>query len=116
MRYVAVVNTTTGQTLAIRAGVAETFVARFLGLQGQRTLPTGTGLVLLPNNSIHMLFMRMRLDVVFVREDGVVVRVASRLRPWTIGPIVPEALYCIELPAGTAATTQPGHHIELRAL
>ncbi len=115
MRYVSVVNTSTGKMLAERAAVAESFLARFLGLQGRRTLPPGTGLVLLPTNSIHMFFMAMRIDAVFVGEDGRVRQVGRRLRPWTIGPIVPDALYCIEIPPGAADGTDPGHTVELRA-
>ncbi len=116
MRYVAVVNVSTGETLATRAVVAETLLARFLGLQGKRALPQGGGLVLLPNNSIHTLFMRMRIDVVFVGAEGNVVRVGHRLRPWRIGPIASGALYCVELPEGAAASTSVGHRIELRAV
>ncbi len=116
MRYVSVVNTTTGETLAQYAAVAETIMTRFFGLQGKRRLPKGTGLVLMPTSSIHMFFMRFRIDAVFVATDGRVVHVGERLRPWTIGPIAPGALYCAELPAGTAANTKVGHHIELRAM
>lgn len=116
MRYVSVVNTTTGQTLAQYAAVAETIISRFFGLQGKRRLPLGTGLVLIPTSSIHMFFMRIRIDAIFVATDGRVVHVGERLRPWTIGPIVPGALYCVELPAGTAANTKVGHQIELRGV
>lgn len=115
MRYVSVVNVSTGETLAERAGVAETLLARFIGLQGKQALPEGGGLVLLPNNSIHTLFMRMPIDVVFVSQAGKVVRVGHGLRSWRIGPIVPKALYCVELPAGKAAATSAGHTIELRS-
>ena len=45
MRYVSVVNTTTGAVLAERAAVAESFASRFFGLQGRRSIPRGTGLV-----------------------------------------------------------------------
>lgn len=113
MRYVSVTNTTTGARLASHAAVAESFFARFLGLQFRRALPTGAGLVLLPTSSIHMFFMFMSIDAVFVNAENIVVRVARRLRPWTVGPIVPNALYCIELPAGVAQGTEPGHAIEL---
>jgi uncharacterized membrane protein (UPF0127 family) len=116
MRYVSVVNTSTGEVLAERAAVAETFLARFLGLQWRRSLPKGTGLVLLPNNSVHMFFMFMCLDVVFVGADGIVQRVVRRLCPWSVGPIVPSALYCVELPPGAASLTQAGHAIDLRAV
>jgi uncharacterized membrane protein (UPF0127 family) len=115
MRYVSVINSTTGAVLAARAAVAESFTTRFFGLQGRRSLPPGTGLVLLPTSSIHMLFMFMRIDAVFVGADGVVLRIGRRLRPWTIGPIVPGALYCVELPDSAATGTEPGHTIELRS-
>lgn len=114
MRYVQVVNTTTGETLAERAELADSFVARFLGLQGRKSLPEGAGLVLAPTSSIHMFFMRFAIDAVFINEAQRVTRVGRRLRPWSIGPFAPGALYCVELPAGRAASTQPGHQIALR--
>jgi uncharacterized protein len=115
MRYVSVVNVSTGEILAERALVAETMVSRFIGLQGKRVLPAKSGLILLPNNAIHTLFMRIQIDVVFVSEAGSVVKVGQRLRPWRIGPIAPRALYCVELPAGAAASTSVGHVIQLQA-
>jgi uncharacterized membrane protein (UPF0127 family) len=115
MRYVSVVNMTTGETLAERAMVAETPLARFIGLQGKRQLPKKSGLVLMPNNSIHTFFMRIRIDAVFVSQDGKVVKVRRQLRPWHIGPVAPGALYCVELPAGAAAATMTGQIIALRA-
>jgi uncharacterized membrane protein (UPF0127 family) len=113
MRYVRVVNQSTGRVLAQRAGVADGAWSRFLGLQGRRRLPAGAGLVLLPCASIHMLFMFMRIDAVFAARDGRVVRVGRRLRPWTVGPIASGALYCVELPAGGAQDTAEGHLIAL---
>jgi hypothetical protein len=114
MRSVRVVNRTSGQVLAERAAVADTLWSRFIGLQGRRDLPLGTGLVLVPCTSIHMLFMFFPIDAVFATRDGRVVRVAHHLRPWTVGPIVPGALYCVELPAGAADGLAPGHFIDLQ--
>jgi len=115
MRSVAVVNTSTGELLAREALIADTLVTRFIGLQGKRLLPEGGGLVLLPNSAIHTLFMRISIDAVFVSQSGKVLRIGRYLRPWRIGPIVPHALYCVELPAGRAAATHFGDSIELRA-
>lgn len=115
MRQVAVVNTTTGEILASAAHLADSFLSRFLGLQGRRHLPKGGGLVLFPTASIHMLFMFICIDAIFVAPNGHVVRVARGLRPWTVGPIVPAALYCVELPEGAAGATEPGHVIDLRS-
>lgn len=114
MRYVRVVNVTTGETLAERAELAETFWARFMGLQGRATLPSGAGLVLTATGSIHMFFMRFPIDALFLDEAQRVTRIGRRLRPWTIGPIAPGALMCIELPAGRADDSQPGHVLDLR--
>lgn len=113
MRQVRVVDVTSGATLAARAVLADTVWTRFLGLQGRAALPPGTGLVLLPCASIHMLFMRMRIDAIFVAQNGHVLRVARSLRPWTLGPVAPGALYCVELPDGAAADTRTGDVIEL---
>ena len=116
MRHVRVLNRTTGQVLAERAGVADSLWARFAGLQGKRALAPGAGLVLLPCSSIHMFFMFFPIDAIFASRAGQVVRVGHRLRPWTIGPIAPGALYCVELPAGAAAGTEKGQMIELQRL
>ena len=113
-RVVQVVNTTTGETLAQQAIVADTLWARLIGLQGRRALRPGEGLVLIPNNSIHMFFMRFPIDALFVDKAGRVTRIGRACRPWTIGPIAPGALYCVELPAGAAQGAQRGHQIELR--
>ncbi|HEY7983741.1 MAG TPA: DUF192 domain-containing protein [Ktedonobacterales bacterium] len=116
MRYVRVINRTTGQTLAERAPVAENAWTRFAGLQLRAELPRGAGLVILPCGSIHMFFMRFPIDVVFAARDGQVVLVGRGRRPWTVGPFAPRALYCVELPAGAAADTTEGHTIQLERL
>lgn len=116
MRYVRVLNRTTGQVLAERAAVADRLWSRFAGLQLRRRLPAGAGLVLLPCSGIHMFFMLMSVDAVFATREGHVLRVGRRLRPWTVGPLVPSALYCVELPAGAATETAEGHVIALEQL
>lgn len=113
-QVVQVVNTTTGETLAQRAVVADSLWSRLVGLQGRRALPAGEGLVLIPNNSIHMFFMRFPIDALFVDNAGRAIRIGRGCRPWTIGPIAPGALYCVELPAGAASGAQVGHQIALR--
>lgn len=116
MRYVTIVNQTTGQELARRAAVAGSMWTRFLGLQGQPRLPQGAGLVLLPCASIHMLFMRFPIDAIFATREGQVVRIGRGLRPWISTCFAPGALYCVELPAGAAANTQTGHILTMRQI
>jgi uncharacterized protein len=113
MRLARVVNETTGETLATHAEIAESFYDRLMGLQGRAGLPQGAGMVLAPTSSIHMFFMRFPIDAVFLDSAWRVTRVGRRLRPWTVGPFAPGALYCIELPAGAAERTKPGHTVTL---
>ena len=52
-----------------------------------------------------MIFMRFAIDAVFVDEGGRVVRVAPRLRPWSLATFGRGADGVVELPSGTAART-----------
>jgi uncharacterized protein len=70
-------------------------------LLGRQGLESGEGLLLSPASSIHMFFMRFAIDVVFVRRDGEVVKVAPNVRPWRIAA-GRGAKIALELPAGEA--------------
>lgn len=104
-------NLTRDEVLADRVEVAASLWAKFLGLMGRRSLPPGSGLWLPSSNGIHMFFMRMPIDAVFVgRRDGAgsrrVLSVHRRLRPWTgLVPLVRGADGVLELPAGTVDAT-----------
>lgn len=81
--------------------VADTFLARLLGLAGRRALAAGEGLLLPRTRSVHTHFMRFPLDVVFLDADGRVVRVAEAVRPWR-GAGDRRARSVLELAAGEA--------------
>jgi len=101
-----------GKTVPLwRLEVAGSWLSRLRGLIGRRGLGPGEGLYLPGTNSIHMLFMRFAIDVVFVgapRTDGSrqVVAVRERLAPWT-GVVwwVRGARGVVELPAGSLAAS-----------
>lgn len=103
-------------TLVARLELARTFFARFLGLMGRAPLPEGAALWIEPCSSIHMLFMRFPIDVVFVDAAGTVVSVASRVRPWVGMAFGKGARAAIELPAGAAsqAGIAPGDRLLVR--
>ncbi len=84
-----------------RLTVADNFLKRFLGLMGRFRLEANEGLLLAPCNSIHMMFMRFPIDVIFYDEEYKVVKVATNLKPWTGICVAPGARGAIELPAGT---------------
>ena len=89
----------------LRCRTADGFVSRFLGLMGRRALPGGEGLLLVPGGSIHTLFMRFPIDVVFVAADGAVLRVAPAVRPWRLARAPRGTRLTLELDAGSAAAS-----------
>lgn len=93
----------TGSVVAERAVVADTFFARVRGLLGRRAFAPGEALVILPCNSVHMLGMMFSIDVLFCRADHLVLHVEHNLRPWRFSPMIRNAYYVAELPAGEAA-------------
>jgi uncharacterized protein len=91
-----------GTVVCGRCTVASTAWRRMRGLLGRRELGTGEGILLRPASSIHCWFMRFPIDVVFLDEDLVVLRVASDVKPWSMrGHRGAKAV--LELGAGEAA-------------
>ncbi|HEV8636932.1 MAG TPA: DUF192 domain-containing protein [Chloroflexota bacterium] len=108
-------NRTRNAQLAQSAEVARGPIRRGLGLMGRRGWSGSDGLVLERCGSIHTLFMRMPIDVVYLDRDGTVLRADQAMPPWRIGPIVRRARTVLELPAGTIVrtATQPGDSVAL---
>ncbi|NLU04734.1 MAG: DUF192 domain-containing protein [Methanothermobacter sp.] len=116
-----VINKTRGTSLgAVR--FARTFMSRFRGLMLRRDVETGLVLEI-PlgrgryGSGIHMFFMLVPLDVLFVDGDMRVVDSVT-LRPWQIYNPRKPARYVIELREGKIrdSGTRVGDTIEFRAL
>ena len=71
-----------GRIICETVQVADTILRRMRGLLGRRGLEPGEGLLLRPAWSIHTMFMRFPIDVVFVDHDLIVIRIAHSLRPF----------------------------------
>jgi uncharacterized protein len=106
---VLVARTTSGALVATEVRIASSFWARFRGLMGRPSLPSGEGLWFPRTSSIHMLFMRFAIDCVFLSRpagDGSREALAVRhaLPPWRgIVWTVRGADGVLELPSGTLA-------------
>lgn len=100
-----VVNVDRSAELGARVEVADRYWTRLVGLLGRASLAEGEGLWIEPCNSVHMLFMRFPIDVVFTSAEGRVVGVRHGLLPWRMTWLVPGARAALELPAGVAART-----------
>lgn len=105
-----VVNKTRQTILAENAAIAKTPLKRMVGLLNRKSFEPGEALVIRPCNSIHTCFMRFPIDVVFVDSNNRVTKMIRSMRPFRISGIYLNALFCIELPAGTLGktSTQPG--------
>lgn len=101
MKKVAVYNSTKGILLLPEAEVADSFWRRLIGLMGRKQLSDGSGLIIKPCNSIHMIGMRFPIDVIFVDEGDQICHIIQGMRPMQISPIIWNAKYVIEAPSGT---------------
>lgn len=90
-----------GDLKNLHVRIADTFLTRLRGLMGTRRLPPGEGLLLVPCNAIHMLFMRYAIDALFLDGRGRILKVAT-LHPWRGLSACLAAYAVLELPAGEA--------------
>lgn len=101
MRTVQITAAKNQLVLADRCGVAEDFMSRFKGYMGTPTVPEGEGMWFPDCKSVHMWFMRVPLDIVFLR-DRRVTSVHAGARPWSPLPVTDmRADSVLELPVGT---------------
>lgn len=66
----------------LQVKVADSFLGRFLGLMGRKRMKQGEGLMIVPCNSIHMCFMRFKIDAIYIDKDFKVMKTVSNLLPW----------------------------------
>lgn len=97
---VRVKNLTKGKVFLDEAKIAGTFFLRLKGLIGQRKLPPGKGLVIVPCNSIHTVGMTFPIDVVFVEKGGRVCFLAEDVWPYRFVRPVRGAYLVIETRQG----------------
>lgn len=71
-----------GRIVCESVRVADSTLRRMRGLLGRRNLPPGDGIALRPAWSIHTAFMQFAIDVVFLDQDQVVLRIDQNVRPF----------------------------------
>jgi len=97
------VNARSDVTIASDVSLALTRAERNRGLLGRDSLDPSAALVISPCSSIHTMFMRFPIDVIFVDRDGRAVRIVRDLAPWRIA-VALRAHAVIELAAGSLRT------------
>src|SRR5438876_6302530 len=94
------INARSDEAIASDVRLALSRADRRQGLLGKDSLDVSAALVLSPCWSIHTMFMRFPIDVVFVDRAGRAVQIVTELAPWRIA-VPPRAHAAIELPAGS---------------
>jgi len=101
-----ITNLTNNAVLADRALVADTFWKRLVGLLNRDSLEKGEALILKPSSSIHTLFMRFSIDVLFLDKNNKIIGLLSVFKPFRFSPVYFGVSSAIEFPAGTFQLTQ----------
>jgi hypothetical protein len=112
---IAVITKGDGNVLSDRCHVADTPLVRMRGLLGRAGLEPGESMLFRPAGSIHMLFMRFAIDVVFCDDELVVLKVVPGLRPWRMAA-QRGAKVVIELAEGAAAAVDPGDRLSIATI
>lgn len=105
-KVIGVKNTSKHTVLGEQIILANNPWLRLKGLLGFHQLPESYGLWLTPCNSIHMFFMSIALDVVFLDKDLFVIEILEDFRPWHVSKIYPKAKHVLELPVGVVQHTK----------
>ncbi len=87
------------EILLPRVRKTESLIDRTTGLLGCKSLSPGEGLLLAPCNSIHTLFMRFPIDVVFLNKTNRITKIIRTMKPFHFGMAL-GASSVLELMAG----------------
>lgn len=105
----AVLRKSDGTAVASDVEMADTLFRKITGVMFRRRLPPGFAMIfdmgreMRGDITIHMVFVFVPIDVVFLDRNRTIVDIKRRLRPF-VGLAIPKnrARYAIELPAGAA--------------
>lgn len=64
--------------------VADSFMSRFLGLMGKKSIPQNETLLITKCNAIHTFFMRFTMTAIFVDKGLRVTKVKKNIKPWQL--------------------------------
>ncbi len=116
MRKIRIVHADRDGCLAEKVQVADSFWGRMRGLLGHAPLAQGEGMVIMPCQWIHTLFMGFSIDVVYLGNDLRVVHLQENVPPNRLCSPVPRASCVVELSARaiSRAGVQIGDQLEFQ--
>jgi hypothetical protein len=107
-------NITRGTSIGNDIDTAETSAQRRTGLLKHLKLDDGTGLWIVPCESVHTFFMKFPIDLIYLDRAHRVRATVRALRPWRLSMCLP-AHSILELPVGTIdrTNTRKGDQLSL---
>ena len=111
-----IANLTNKKYIARNAFFALSFIDRMRGMIGRKFHEDGFDAMVFANcNSIHSLFMRQNIDVIFLDAENKVVGLRANLATWLPFVYCSKAVRTIELPSGVIehSGTEIGHVINV---
>ena len=110
-------NKTRDTVLGESVEVADTSEKRRVGLLKHARLDSGSGLWIVPCESVHTFFMKFPIDLVYLDKQRKVRKVRHAVPAWRLSACL-TAHSILELPAGTAerSGTLPGDELSFEKL
>jgi uncharacterized membrane protein (UPF0127 family) len=100
MKTLSFVNQSKATVIGDTIAVADSFLTRFLGLMGKRSLAAGSGLWITPSSGVHTCWMCIPIDVVALDRNLRVVKICHAVRPWRLSGLSFRTRSVIELASG----------------
>lgn len=97
-----ITNQKTSSVLFARSKVANTFMARLLGLMLKRPITKDEALIFYRANSIHTCFMRFPIDIIFLDKNFTVLKIYMAVKPFR-SVFCKDAFCTIECLGGSAS-------------
>jgi len=105
-KTVRAVNTTRATVVGESIRVADSPLTGIVGLLGERELPPGDGLLIVPCQGVHTLGMLFAIDVVVLDADWNVLAVRRDLRPFRLTRVFLKAAAVLEVRCGTVDSSR----------
>jgi uncharacterized membrane protein (UPF0127 family) len=117
MHVAQIVNISKGIDIASKAQIAASMGQRIKGLLGRAGLEPDEAMVLKPCTSVHTIFMRFPIDVLFLDKNMQIIRLIQNMPPYRLSPFVWASHLAIELPAGkiSQTNTQLGDRVRIQS-
>jgi len=88
------------KAILTKVRIPNSFYHNAKGLLGEKHLKEDTGMLFKKCSSIHMIGMKMPLDILFLAKDGTVLKCVNNLQPWKIAACF-KASTTLELASGS---------------